>query len=387
MQLTNYQFDPALAVEIGTKAAFALGILVITWLVAKAAKWAFAKLVDRIGFLSRPTGSGESIGLSLGKIVSLLVWLFGLLAILDVLELGGVAGPITELLDTVMGYVPNLVGAGLLLFIGLMIAGVVRDIAVTAMQAVDIDKWANKGGVDEVTGNTTISKTLGTVIYTLIAIPVAIGALGVLNIATISVPATNMLEMILAAIPNIIAAGILLGIGYLISRFVVGVLTELLGGLGIDGPITALGLLPEGNKASEIVARVAQIGIILFFAIAATRMLGFGELTNILDQVLGLGGKVLFGAVVIAVGFMIANLIAKLIGGASGGSSMAANVVRYAAILLFAFMGLQFMGVGEEIVQTAFSALVIGLAVAGSLAFGLGGRDWAAKKLEQLDKE
>lgn len=386
MQLTNYQFDPALAVDIGTKAAFALGILLVTWLAAKAAKWAFAKLVDRVGFFARPTGSGESVGLSLGKIVSLFIWLFGLLAILDVLKLGGVAGPITELLDTVMGFVPNLVGAGLLLFIGLMIAGIVRDIAVTAMQAVNLDKWANKGGVEEVTGNNTITKTLGIVIYTLIAIPVAIGALGVLNIATISVPATHMLEMILGAIPNIIAAGILLGIGYLISRFVVSVLTEVLGGLGIDGPITALGLLPAGTKASEIVARVAQIGIILFFAIAATRMLGFAELTQILDQVLGLGGKVLFGAVVIAVGFMIANLIARIIGGADG-SSMAATVVRYSAILLFAFMGLQFMGVGEEIVQTAFSALVIGLAVAGSLAFGLGGREWAAKKLEQLDKE
>lgn len=386
MQLTNYQFDPQLAVEIGTKAAFALGILVVTWAVAKAAKWAFAKLVDRIGVLNRPTSSGESIGMSLGKIVSLLVWLFGLLAILDVLELGGVAGPITELLDTVMAYVPNLVGAGILLFIGLMIAGIVRDIAVTAMQAIDLDKWANKGGVDDVTGNTAISTTLGTVIYVLIAVPVAIGALGVLNIATISEPATNMLEMILAAIPNIIAAGILLGIGYLISRFVVGLLSDLLGGLGIDGPITALGLFPNGTKASDVIARIAQIGIILFFAIAATRMLGFPELTKILDQVLGLGGQVLFGAVVIAVGFMIANLIAKLIGGTNG-SSMAASVVRYAAILLFAFMGLQFMGVGEEIVQTAFTALVIGIAVAGSLAFGLGGRDWAAKKLEQLDKD
>lgn len=386
MQLTSYQFDPQLAVEIGTKAAFAVGILAVTWAIAWVAKWAFAKLIDRIGFLSRKTGSGESIGMSLGKIVSLLIWLFGLLAILDVLELGGVAGPINELLDTVMAYVPNLVGAGLLLFIGLMIAGIVRDLAVTAMQTLNIDKWANKGGVEEVTGSNTITKTLGTVIYTLIAIPVAIGALGVLNIATISVPATNMLEMILAAIPNIIAAGVLLGIGYLISRFVVSLLGDLLSGLGIDGPITALGLLPAGTTASSIIARVAQIGIILFFAIAATRLLGFAELTAMLDTVLGLGGQVLFGAVVIAAGVMIANLIAKIVGGADG-SSMAASVVRYAAILLFAFMGLQFMGVGEEIVQTAFSALVIGIAVAGSLAFGLGGREWAAKKLEQLDKD
>ena len=159
MQLGSYQFDPQLAMDIGTKAAFALGILLVTWLLAKAAKWAFAKLVDRIAFLNRDTGSGESIGASMGKIVSLVIWLFGLLAILDVLELGGVAGPINELLDTIMGYLPNLVGAGLLLFIGLMIAGILRDIAVTAMQTVNLDKWANRGGVDEVTGNNAISKT------------------------------------------------------------------------------------------------------------------------------------------------------------------------------------------------------------------------------------
>ena len=383
MQIGRYQFDPNLAMDLGIKAVSAIGILIATWIIAYAAKRAFAKLVDKVSFLNRDTSSGESIGASLGKIVSLLIWLFGLLLVLDVLELSGVAGPINELLDTVMSYIPQLVGAGLLLFIGLMIAGIVRDIAVTAMQTINLDKWANKAGADEVTGNATISKTLGAIIYALIAIPVAIGALGVLNIAAISDPATNMLELILSAIPNIIAAGILLGIGYLISRFAVGVLSELLSGLGIDGPISALGLLPGESKASGVIATIVQIGIILFFAIAATRMLGFAELTAILDQVLELGGSVLFGGVVIAAGFLIANVLAKFLGGAG----MAGSIVRYATMLLFAFMGLQFMGVGEEIVQTAFAALVIGIAVAGSLAFGLGGRDWAAKKLEEIDKK
>ena len=55
-------------------------------------------------------------------------------------------------------------------------------------------------------------------------------------------------------------------------------------------------------------------------------------------------------------------------------------------IVLFTFMGLQFMGVGEEIVQTAFTAAAIGAAVAGALAFGLGGREWAVRKLEQIDR-
>jgi hypothetical protein len=110
-------------------------------------------------------------------------------------------------------------------------------------------------------------------------------------------------------------------------------------------------------------------------------LLNFPELTAILDNVLELGGRVVFGGVVIAVGFFIANMLANLMGGQN---PMAATIVRYAALILFAFMGLQFMGVGEEIVQTAFTALVVALGVAGSLAFGLGGRDAAAKQLEKM---
>ncbi|WP_209348721.1 mechanosensitive ion channel [Pontixanthobacter sp. CEM42] len=384
MQIGNYVFDQNLAIEIGKDVVMAAIILAVTWVLAKAAKWAFAKLVDMVPLLQRGTSTGESVGLSLGKIVSLFVWLFGLLAILQVFELEGVAGPINNLLNNVMDVVPNLIGAGILLFVGLMIAGIIRDIAVTAMQTVDLDKWANKGGVENVTGNNAISKTIGTVIYVLIAIPVAIGALGVLNIAAISGPATGMLGMILGAVPNIIAAGILLGIGYLISKFAVGILSDLLSGLGIDRSVEAMGLLPSGTTASNLIARIAQIAIILFFAIAATKLLGFPELTGILNEVLRQGGDVAFGAVVIGLGFLIANLLANIVGGASEGT-MASSVVRYATIVLFTFMGLRQMGVGEEIVGMAFGALMVGGAVAGALAFGLGGRDWAAKKLESMD--
>ncbi|GAA4642895.1 hypothetical protein GCM10023115_08550 [Pontixanthobacter gangjinensis] len=384
MTLGNYQFDQELAMQLLEKAAMALAILIVTWVLAKAAKWAFAKLVDNVTLLQRDTSGGDSVGSSLGKIVSLFIWLFGLLGILQVLELNAVAGPIDSLLNNIMDVIPNLIGAGLLLFVGLMIAGIMRDIATTAMQTIDLDKWANKGGVENVTGNNAISKTIGTIVYIFIAIPVVIGALGVLNIAAISGPATTMLTLVLAAVPNVILAGVLLGLGFVISRFVVSIIEDLLSGLGVDRSIEAVGLLPASTKASSVIARIVQIAIVLFFAIAATRLLGFPELTAILDQILELGASVMFGAVVIGVGFLIANLMAKIVAGASEGST-AGSIVRYATILLFTFMGLRFMGVGEEIVDMAFGALVIGGSVAASLAFGLGGRDWAAKKLEQMD--
>lgn len=371
------------AIDFGTKAAIVIGILLVTWIIAKIVKWTFTKLVNNIEFLQRDTSGGETVGGSIGKIVSGLVWIFGLIAVLNALELEGPIGPLQELLNTVMGFIPNLIGAGVIFFIGAMVANIVKDIVTTAMQTVNLDKWANKGGVDQVTGNSTISSTIGTVVYVLIIIPVAIAALSALKIEAISGPAVSMLEMIMNAIPVVIGAGILLGLGYVISKFASNILSEVLSGLGIDRPVAELGLLPEGTTASSVIGRIVQVAIILFAAIAATKMLGFPELTAIVNTVLELGGKVIFGAVVIGIGFMLANLLGKMVGGASEGG-MAGTIVKYATIVLFTFMGLNFTGVGEMITQTAFSALVIGAAVAGALAFGLGGREWAAKQLNKI---
>src|SRR5690606_2973171 len=210
-------------------------------------------------------------------------------------------------------------------------------------------------------------------------------ALDALDLESVSAPASDMLRLILDAIPRIVGAALLLGIGYLVSHFVVQVLKEILPGLGADRAVGATVILPAGATVSSVVARVAQIAIIIFFAIAATRLLDFPELTAILDRVLELGGHVVFGATFIIVGFLIARMLEKLIGG-TGETTLAATIVKWAAIILFTFMGLQFMGVGEDIVRLAFGALVIGGAVAGALAFGLGGRNWAARQLEKLDE-
>ncbi|GMM92374.1 mechanosensitive ion channel [Qipengyuania sp. MTN3-11] len=384
MRIGNYRYDQDLAMQVLEKAGLAILVLLVTWAAARAAKWAFAQLVDKVSFFRRHTGGGTTLGESLGKIVSLLIWLFGLLVLLTVLGLGSVAGPVDSLLENVVEYIPRIVAAGIIFFIGMMVARILRDIVQTTLQTIDFDKWANRGGVDNVTGNTTISRTIATIVYAVVVIFVAIMALDVLAIDSISGPASDMLRRIFAAIPNIIGAAILLGIGYVVSRFVVQVLKEVLPGLGVDRALAETGMVGETTTASAIIARVVQVAILLFFAIAATRLLGFPELTAILDQLLELGGRVIFGAVVIAFGFFIANLLARLIGGETGESS-AAMIVKWATIVLFVFMGLQFTGIGGMIPGTALTIIVAGLSVAFALAFGLGGRDWAARKLEQMD--
>ncbi|GAA1850289.1 mechanosensitive ion channel [Brevibacterium marinum] len=421
-----------------TKVGLAIVILIVTWILAAIVKWAIGKLVTKIPALQRDGSDGRQIGKSIGQIGGLIIWLFGLVAVLQLFNLDQVLTPLQGLLGGIFGFLPNLIGAAFIFFIGFVFAKIAKQLVQTALNAVDLTKLTSKfrslgdratGVADSATGtapqqnninaqqaaygqsqqgqpgpgqpghpgepgqqpqpgpqnpnaeaNAKISSLAGNLVFGIIIIVVAIAALQVLGIAAISQPAQQMLEMFLAAIPAIIAAGILLAIGMVIAKFLGNLLEEVLRGVGTDRAISSLGIVPEGTSASNVITRIVQVAIMIFFAIMATRMLGFPEITNILNEILDLGGSVLFGAAIIAAGFLIAALIGKFIT-----NSVASKVLRYSAIALFIAMGLRYMGLADSIINLAFGAVVIGGAAAAALAFGLGGRDAAAKMLDRVE--
>jgi hypothetical protein len=195
------------------------------------------------------------------------------------------------------------------------------------------------------------------------------------------------LRTVLGAIPLLIGAALLLGIGYFAGTWVSGLVEDLLSGLGFDRTIHATGLVSSKVSPSKVLGSLAMVGIMLSLAIAATRLLAFPELTTILNTILEIGGRVIFGSVIIAVGVLVANLIASIAANASDGSTLGATVIRYATIGLFVAMGLSQMGIGGPIVELAFGAVVVAAAAAGAIAFGLGGRDAAARALARLETE
>ena len=353
------------------KVGMALIILLITWVVARAAIWIFGKVTRSIPALQRAGSDGQT----LGTIASLLIWMFGLIAVLQVFNLDEVLAPIQELLNGVMNFLPNIIGAVFLFIVGALLAKIVRQLIETALSTIPFQKWFGQAGGEELTGNTNIARTLAMIVYALIMIVVSIAALQILGISSISDPASQMLQTIFNAIPNVIAAGLMLGLGVVIARFGAGILGDLLDGLGTDRALRELDVLEEGKSAVPAITRVAQVAIVLFFAVMAAQLLNFPAITRFLTAVLELGGRVLFGGAIIAAGFFLANMLAKLFAGT------AARVVFYATVALFVAMGLSFMGIASSIVQLAFGAIVVGAAAAAALAFGLGGRDEAARLL------
>src|SRR4029078_11571056 len=134
---------------------------------------------------------------------------------------------------------------------------------------------------------------------------------------------------------------------------------------------------------SRIVASVAMVAIILAASIEAARQLGGDQIAVFLAQVTAPGGRVIFGTLIIVAGIFLSNIIARLVGSGTGEGGYAQTIVRYAIIALFTAIGLTFMGLADQIVMLAFCLILGSAAIACALAFGLGGRDFAARALDR----
>ena len=85
---------------------------------------------------------------------------------------------------------------------------------------------------------------------------------------------------------------------------------------------------------------------------------------------------------IIVVGLFLARILAGLVGSSTGEAGYAQTIVKYAIVALFTAIGLTFMGLANEIVMIAFGLILGSAAIATAIAFGLGGRDFAARMLE-----
>lgn len=387
----------------GPKALIAIIILVATWIVARAVKWALQKAVDRIPALRKHVTGGpkETVGHQLGVIAKLIIWLVGIMAALNYLGIGQILEPINELLTGIFTFLPKVIAAGLIFFVGLILARIAQRLVETALTAINVDGLLARVGIGDTTGTVrmapdevppgaapgatraTVARAVGILIYALIIIPIAIAALQVLGIEAISVPATNMLNDILGAIPHILTAALWLGIAFIVARFVKTIIEGILPPTGFDAAVRSTGILPPASSPSRIVANIAFIAVMLAAAIEAAQQLGGGTVAIFLAQVTELGGKVIFGTLIIVTGIFLARIIAGLVGSSTGEGSYAEEIVRYAIIALFTAIGLTFMGLADQIVILAFGLILGSAAVAVAIAFGLGGRDAAARILDR----
>jgi len=374
----------------------ALLVIVIGYFISKLIAGLVSGAINRTGLGKRAKTTGGNIGKSLSKAVFWVLWLvFILLGLGQFPMVAEQLTPVKGMLNSIFEYVPNIIGAGIVLAVGTLLAKVVKEALSSTLEAAQVDRVAGKygfaGADEEAVASNNISRSLGGLAGAVVTLFAAIAAINTLKIPGISEPISEMLSLIVTYIPNILGAAVILGISVFIGKFVANLAKSTLPALGVDSSLQEIASLDGSGSTvqpSRIIATVGFAGIVLMGLTAAMRVLGIQELTGVFNSLLEVGGRVVLGAVIIGAGLFIANFVSRIVTQTSG--ELAGRIIKYATMVIVTFMGLSQMNLGDGIVETAFSYSLMAAAAAagigGAIAFGLGGREWAAKKLNQWFK-
>jgi hypothetical protein len=369
-------------------------LLLIAWVVAQFLKTIVKKGLEAARIDERFVSQEETeekaapVSKSIADAVYWLVFLLFLPAILGALSLQGLLSPVQEMFNKLLGFLPNVITAGVLFLIGWFVARIVRQIVTNLLVAVGTDNLGEKVGLSRVLGEQKLSGLIGLIVYVFILLPIAIAALNTLQLEAITAPASNMLTLILAAIPKIFAATVVLAISYAVGKLVCGLVDSLLGGIGFNNILSRLGLGKEDPEAkwtpSAIVGNIALLAIMFFAALEASRLLGFAVVAALVSEFIVFAGHVLAGLVILAVGLALANTVSGALTAAeTSQASLLGIAARVAILVLAGAMALRQMGLANEIINIAFGLLLGAIAIAVAIAFGIGGRDIAAAELER----
>jgi small-conductance mechanosensitive channel len=358
----------------------AILILVIGWFIAGFIKRLISKLIKRTGVDDKLGTSKITLSKFIGKLIYFLIMIFVFMLALEKLGMTSVLDPVKNLLNGFTNFIPNIVGAGLVGYIGYMLATIVSELVGLAGDT--IRSFAPKLKLPE---NLDIVNILKKIVFIFIFIPLLITALNILNMDAISVPATHMLEQFFAAIPKILVAVLIILVFVIGGRFVSGLLTDLLESFNLDGIVSKMNLggVSSNTNLPKLIGNVAYFFIILFGITTALEKLEFARLTEVLDTVVGLAGNILFGLVILIIGNWIASMAHKAMS-KDKNNLFVASIVRMSILAIFLAMGLKTMGLGDEIINMAFGITLGTIAVSIALSFGLGGREAAGKQMERI---
>jgi hypothetical protein len=323
------------------------------------------------------------MGDNVGNVLFWLVILMFLPAVLGVMQLEWMLYPVRDMVGETLAMLPNIFAAVIIVLAGWLVAKILRGLVTNLLAAVGADRFGQSVGMKD---RLEISKLAGLLVFILVFVPVLIAGLDALQITSISGPATEMLGMMLAAIPNIFAAVLILLITWYIARFAANLLGALLANMGVNTLPAKMGMgeiFSDDFRVSDLVTRVMVFFAMLFATVEAAHRLGFTQVEYLVSTFIQFGGNVLLGVGILLIGFWLANLAYRAILRASSENAIGiANIARYAILGLVVAMGLSAMGIADDIVNLAFLLVFGAVAVAIALSFGLGGREAAGKQME-----
>lgn len=340
----------------------AIAILVVGWLISlvvaalikgvlkqtnvdnKVANWA----------TGRPkTADSPPIEQWISSAVFWILFIFTIIAFLNALELSAVSQPLSNFLDQIIGYLPELAGAAILLGIAWLVATLVKAVATRALKAFGIDERLGQQLNDQPrpindpsaplydltapaatqpvgssaatatppSDSFSLSETIGNTLYWFVFLLFLPSILSTLKLQGTLQPVQDLLNDILSIVPNILAAVLIGAAGWLVAQVVRRIVTNFLAAAGADRVGNRFGLAQTtGSRSlSWIVGTIVFVLILIPTAIAALQALQIEAISapavNMLNQILNALPQIFTAAVILLVAYYVGQFLSELVTG------------------------------------------------------------------------
>ncbi len=297
----------------------ALIILLLGWLVALIIRAALkktlglCKLNDRMNRNAIDSKLDVESGIATGGYyVALLIVL---LAVFNQLQLQFAAEPIRLLLEKLFSFVPNLLGGGILIVLAWLVATIARQILSGSLSAMGIDKKIR-------TGKKPVSQTLGEVLYWLVLLVFLPAILGVFKLQGLLTPVQSMVDKITTALPDIMAAALIILVGWFAAKILRELVTNLLSATGLNQLGERAGF--RGN-----ITLAAVVGLVVyFFVLIPAIVAGLSALnmnviadpaTQMLSAVMAAIPNIFAAAAILVIAYLVAKPVTGLVVQVLGG--------------------------------------------------------------------
>ncbi len=199
-------------------------------------------------------------------------------------------------------------------------------------------------------------------------------------------------------LPKLIGAIIIFVVGLILAKLIKAGVVKLLKLLRFDSAAEKTGLksfLEKGNitkTASEILGLLIYWFFMVLVIIASLDALGLPIVSDILNDIFLYIPNVVAAIIILLLGFLLGGLLSAVVQTAASNAGLATaeglgKTALYAVIFFSVSIALLQLGIGKEIVASAFIIAFGAAALALALAFGLGGKDVAADYLKRLLEE
>ena len=210
---------------------------------------------------------------------------------------------------------------------------------------------------------------------------------------------SNLLWNVVNFLPSFLVAIIVFVVGWVIAGWVGWAISEAVKALKVDGALRSAGFNEVVERAGYKLNAGLFLGmlvkwfVVLVFLIAALQVMNLGQVTYFLQQiVVGFLPNVIIAVLILLVAAVLAQIAQGVVSGAARaagitGAGFAGTVARWAIWAFAILAALEQLQIAQSILQTLFTGVVVALALAFGLSFGLGGQETAARFLEKTREE